>query len=237
MADYSTLRTQVLNEISQNKEVVQAVKSFNKKIKYGNAKFSDVSTIARKMSKATSSGLARNMVDNDLLEYANQVIAPVYRKGQRTMIEASKQVQKGMNNRAKVGMNPAEIENDESRILHIVNRYKEAASIDDVAFLVGEDVAENILKGAITDSIKGNAKQFEDAGFDTYINRSDGAGCCEWCASKVGTYKLNELPEDFWAVHKNCSCVFEYKANGKHSKITFETGEKGELKKNTEELQ
>lgn len=236
MTDYSNLRNQLLNDLSKDKNVQQSVSIINKKLKTGKATFNDVTKLAVALSKPTSKGLSDNVPVGDMVAYAEEVVAPVYTASQRTVLAAGKKVQKGMLKRANLGIEPADVLEDKSRIVHIVGRFRAAESIDTVAFLLGEDVAENILRGAVTDTISENARNLNNMGFETYVTRSDGAGCCDWCASKVGTYKIGDLPDDFWAVHKGCSCTFEYKTKDTHSRIAFETNDKGKMKKVTEEL-
>lgn len=233
MSDYSTLRKQLLNELLHDKGVLQSVSSMQKKIKSGNATFSDVSKLAKSLAKTVSQKLGSNVPTEDIVGYAEEIVAPLYTKAQKTVLTAGKEVQKGYLKKANLKINPAEVKPDASRIKHIVGRYREAESIDSVSFLLGEDVAENILKAAVTDTIKVNARQLSNMGFKTYITRID-TGCCDWCASKVGTYTIEDLPEDFWQVHKNCSCSFEYHSKDTHDRISFATDESGKITKVTE---
>ena len=69
------------------------------------------------------------------------------------------------------------------------------------------------------------------------ISRSDGSGCCDWCARVVGTYdSFDKLPDNFWGIHRGCSCVIDYRVGKTKSKIHFDTDENGKLSKVTEEI-
>lgn len=238
MADYLNLRAEILSDIQSDTQVKAAVKELNNKIKNGNAKYSDAVDLSKSLGRTTSKYLKANSVEvtDELLgEFADEVMAPVYRAMQNTSLAASKEVQRIFNKKAGLDINPVDVKNDESRLTHIVDRFKEAESLDTVSFLMGEGVAENIARGAVTDSLKANAKAMDSAGLDTYVIR-EGHGCCAWCAEVAGTYPINDVPTDFWRVHKGCTCTIEYKSRNKHTKITFSTDDKGKLKKNSKDL-
>lgn len=235
--DYSTLKQQILSDIRNDTSLKTSLNVLQNKIKNGTAKYSDAVELSKRLGKVTSKYLTAHTVEptQELLgQYADEILAPIYESMQSTSLAATKEVQRIYNKKAQFGLNPADVPTDESRIKHIVRRFKEAESFDTVSFLIGEDVAENIARGAVTDSLRANAKQFDDAGIETYVSRN-GVGCCDWCASMTGTYSLDNIPSDFWRVHKACTCTFDYKVNNKRTRITYSTGDDGKMTKNTTE--
>lgn len=238
MADYSILKTQILNEIKSDPELKSALAELNTKIKAGSAKYSDVVSLSKKMGSITSNHLQTNAVqitDGLLGEFADEVLAPVYRSMQKTSLAASKQVQRLFNKKMGLGLNPADVPTDESRLMHIAERFKEAESLDTVAFLYGKGVAENIARGAVTDSLRANARALNDAGVETFVIR-EGVGCCAWCETVVGTYAIDDAPDDFWKTHKGCTCSIEYKSKNTHTRVTYHTDDKGDLRKSTKDI-
>lgn len=238
MTDYSTLKQQVLNEIKNDSGLKAQLRSLQKKIDAGTATYEDVTYLSKRLGGVTASRLKANAIEvtaETLGEYADELLLPVYETMQKTSIAASKQVQRIYNKKAGIGLNPAEVSTDKSRLAHIAKRFKEATDFEDVAFLIGADVAENIARGAVIDSLKANAEQFEDAGIETYVIR-DGVGCCEWCESMTGVYEISNINDDFWRVHKNCTCTFDYRTRNKRTRITYSTSDDGKMTKNTEIL-
>lgn len=228
--DYEAVRQQILENIKNDKSLQIAVQKLNQKIKNKTAEYKDVAELADVLSDVTSRELEANSPsDEELEEFANEVLAPVYKQMQITTLAAAKIAQQIYNNKAGIGLKPADVKPDESRIAHIVARYREAPLFDDVSFLLENYVSSNISKGAVTDTIRENAWNMRNAGFETYVTRDDGTGCCDWCASKVGTYSLNDIPRDFWQVHKGCSCEFYYKSRKTSSKVFFSTDESGNI--------
>lgn len=238
MADYSNLKAQILNDIKNDPQISGAVRELNKKIANGTAKYSDATALSKQLGTVTSKYLKANageVTDELLGEYADAVLAPVYRSMQKTSIAASKEVQRIFNKNAGIGLNPANVANDESRLTHIVDRFKEAETLNEVSFLMDEGVAENIARSAVNDSMRTNAKAMDKVGFETYVIR-EGSGCCNWCAEVTGTYPINDAPKDFWRVHKGCTCTIEYKSQNKHTRISYSTDDKGRIVKDTKEI-
>lgn len=213
-----------------------AVKTLRNKILNKTATYDDAVALSKVLGDVTSKYLVSNGLPDEMLgEYASEVLAPIYRSMQNTTLGASKEVQKLFNEKMGVQLNPVNVPSDERRITHIVARFRDAESKDTVSFLVEKGVAENIARGSVTDSLRSNAKALDDAGFETTVTRS-GAGCCAWCDAMTGTYKINDIPTDFWRVHKACTCSFTYNTRNKRTRITYSTGDDGKMTKNTEDI-
>lgn len=230
------LLTTVRADVAADKNARQAIAIIKKKLNAGTATYNDVRRLATRLGTATSKALGRivgYVDDATLAEFAEVVLAPVYGGLQTDILSASKQVQEAFNRTAGFGFKAADVLPDAERIRHIVERFAEAESLDSVSFLMGEGVAQNIALGAATDSLRENARFANDAGLKTMLARTDGAACCAWCAAQCGTFTVDNVPEGFWQVHKDCSCKFEYKVRNTHTRITFSTDEQGNIRKNT----
>lgn len=71
--------------------------------------------------------------------------------------------------------------------------------------------SENITASASDEYMKTNAEYRSKAGLDAYIVRTDGAGCCKWCAALAGKYKYpDDIPDDVFRRHDNCTCDVSY---------------------------
>lgn len=237
MEDYSTLANLVLNEIKSSPVLLKEFSSLIKKSKEGRIRYKDAIKFSEKLGTEASKLIKQIIGDGSTLkldEFADKFIAPVYTSLQNTTLGVAKNVQQTLNKQNGLNFNPANIKADTSRVQHIVARYREAESFDTVSFLLGDDVLQNITRSAVDDTLRGNADLQEKAGFEVTLTRTD-YGCCDWCASMTGTYKKGEEPADFWRVHKNCSCEFDYKSSlsGRTSKISFSTDSEGKLTKNT----
>lgn len=233
--DYSTLKKNIQNDISSDRQLNGIILKLRHKLKNETATYDDVTEFAKHLGNVTSKCLLKyGIPEEELGTYAEEIVAPIYRSMQKTSISASKMVQKLMNETNGIGLLPAEVATDESRLVHIINRFKEASSPKDVSFLVGGNVSQNIARGAVTDSIRANARLTSAAGLKSYVRR-EGNGCCAWCDSMTGIYEIGDEPDDFWRVHRDCTCSFDYKYEGHHSRVSFTT-ENGIMTKVTENL-
>ena len=233
--DYSTYLSKAKQNITINKNVQRMLASFQSKNKAGTLTYDDALRLAEALSKAGAVELKKIVpLESELGAFAEQFVSPLYETMQRTTLNASKQVQTSLLKRNGLNLTAADVKEDASRLEHIVQRFKEASEYEEVSFLLGEDVATNICKSAVHDTIRQNASSMSSAGFKTKVTRSDGAGCCEWCSSMVGTYEIGKLPENFWGVHKGCSCSFDYETKDRYDRVRFTTNSDGSLSKTTE---
>lgn len=118
----------------------------------------------------------------------------------------TKAVQKDTNMSNKIGMNVVEPRMDEERITNFIDKLITGEAL----WLFGKDAIGNIAESAIADTIQYNARIQSEFGIKAYIERDTGNGCCEWCESLAGRYIYGEQPSDFFAIHKDCTCVFNY---------------------------
>lgn len=233
--DYSTLKEQISNEIKQSPIARMNAKALNQLIANGSADYVDAAEYSKILGDVASKSIQRNIVeeiaDDELSAFANECLAPVYRQCQDTMLNACKGVQKVFNKNEEIELNPVEVKRDESRIQHIIDRFNGDESFDKLKFLTNANVARSITRGAVNDSMRANAKFHSDAGLKETLSRSDGAGCCDWCAGLVGTYdSFDKIPSDFWSVHRGCTCVINYYG----TKVSFKTNDNGKISKVTE---
>lgn len=238
--DYSTLKLQIIDGIKQSPIAITNARALNQMIANGTANYTTVADYSKVLGDVASKSISRNItedIESELEEFAVECLAPVYRQCQNTMLSACKNVQRIYNARAGIELNPVDVPRDESRIAHIIERFSGEETFDTLKFLTGADVARSITRGAVTDSIRANSKFQSEAGLKVLISRSDGSGCCDWCAGLVGTYdSFDKLPSDFWGIHRGCSCVIDYRVGKTKDRITFQTDKTGKISKATEKI-
>lgn len=237
--DYLTLRLQIASDIQKDIQLNTNLKMLRQKINAGTVIQKDLEDFSKifgdSVSKYIKNYTSDGVESEFLSEFSNECLTPLYRQAQNTMLNVSKSAQEVKNKQSGIGMKAVDVKNDESRLVHINERFKEATSFDEVAFLTDSNVSRSVTRGAINDSLRANASAQSDAGLEILISRSDGGGCCDWCASMVGTYRsFDELPDNFWGVHRGCGCTIDYKVGRTSSKLSFKTREDGTMTKITE---
>lgn len=239
--DYSILRQQILNDIKNDPIAKGNSKALGYMIQNNAATYQTAADYSKILGDVVSKNINNNIPDgipdNELAEFADECLVPIYKQSQDTMLNACKNIQQIYNNQAEIGLKPVDVKRDDSRTQNISKRFSEAEKYDDVSFLTNENVSRSITRGAVQDSIRENSKMQSDAGLKIRLSRSDGSGCCQWCSGLVGDYdSFEKLPADFWKIHRNCNCVIDYNVGKKNERIKFTNGKDSDLEKVTEEI-
>lgn len=173
-----------------------------------------------------------NLTQDDI----NLVIKPFIQNGYSYAASNAVSVQKQMNAAAKIGMNPVR---PSSRNVYRIDNLAERLLEDpaDAEWLLGNDSLRNVCEDAVNSTIRLNAEKQERAGLSVRMTRKSNGKCCDWCESICGTfYSFKDLPDDFWAMHKDCSCTIEYHAAKVHTRISNYRDADGNIRKRTQNL-
>ncbi|HEM2606780.1 TPA: hypothetical protein U0467_000052 [Streptococcus suis] len=128
-------------------------------------------------------------------------------------------VQKLLNDEAKIGLAVQVPDINQERIDGLVNRLSFENHFDDVAWMLGEPIV-NFSQNIVDDSIKVNAEFHGKAGLSPQIVRKEGGKCCDWCREVVGVYRYPKVPQDVYRRHNHCRCTVDYHpGNGKKQNV------------------
>lgn len=192
--------------------------------------------VGKEWSSLLQTAAASDLSEDELLE----IIDDGLKQGYRSTSYYAKRVQQVINSRYDISMKSFEPAIDESRLENLKAKLKETANIaglitNENEWLIGEDVVESVARSAITDTIQYNARMQSEAGLNAYITRDAGAGCCSWCNGLVGVYVYGDEPEDFYRVHKGCTCTITYRpSKTKLERMTFYQDTDGKLRRRIE---
>lgn len=137
----------------------------------------------------------------------------------------TKNLQQNLNEKAKIGIKVIEPRIDETRIASLITKLAE----ENANWLLGSDVVKNIASAAVNDTIEANARFQSKAGLKTTMIRHTGGKCCDWCESIAQggrEFAYGEQPDEFFAMHKDCTCWIEYKTSKDTQKIVYSGGRK-----------
>lgn len=155
-------------------------------------------------------------------------LAKAVKQGYSATAYYTKQIMQDTLKAAGTGLKAIEPKLDESRLVHLSEKI-----IEGKTELIAKDTFQNVAYAAVSDTIEANSRFDSRAGLQTMLVRDAGGGCCAWCESLAGIFEYGKQPDDFFAVHKDCTCVIEYHVNKTHTRITYKQDEKGNLRKNT----
>lgn len=211
----------ILNEFKKWVVTDPKAQKYWEKVNNGKASYKD----ATDYSELVGDKFSKLMVEK--YGISNDEIVQSLKKAYSESAYYSKNVQSIANQSANVGMKVLEPAIDEDRIKNLLEKMEEYAEEGkDASWMIGKDVVSNISRTAVTDTIQANSRIQSEAGLECYVERT-GVGCCAWCSTVLGKYKLGEQPADFWKVHKGCTCIINYKVDkSKVQKIRFISGRK-----------
>lgn len=174
----------------------------------------------------TGDKLADSLVDNFLAEMvpddilttqdALAVVPQALRRNDKYVKEYLAQVQKQLNQRARIGLNPLSPNFDSSRAAEIARSLTKKA-IKDVAESFKIDV-KTFSQHTVDRSVRANAQAQAYAGLDVRVTRIyDGVGLsndrvCQWCLDRQGSDMTYQEAYDKGAFqrHPGCGCELLY---------------------------
>ena len=195
------------------------VQSVLERANLGTATQFDAHEYALQVGKASSSAL-QNVITEDALpdgrlyfNIADRTVRPTIERSHAMINETAAQIQKVLNERAGIGMNPVLPELDQDRLGRLIDKLSSGETFSDVAWLLDEPVV-NLVESFTDEFIRANAEFQARAGLSPKIQRTVVGKCCDWCAALAGVYDYwDDMPDDIFRRHQFCRCT-----------VTFSTG-------------
>ncbi len=163
------------------------------------------------LSKALGASLSTDKLPDGKMYYniAQRLLTDVLGRNHELVSGYASDVQKNLNDKAKIGLKVQVPELNLDRIAGIVNRFSSEENFEDVSWLLGEPIV-NFTQSIIDDSIQKNAEFHHQSGLQPEIIRKSYFHCCEWCQEVQGNYKYPRVPKDVYRRHQHCRCTLDY---------------------------
>lgn len=163
------------------------------------------------LSKALGASLSADKLPDGKMYYniAQRLLTDVLGRNHELVSGYTSEVQKNLNQKAKIGLKVQVPELNLDRIAGIVNRFSSEENFEDVSWLLGEPIV-NFTQSIIDDSIRKNAEFHHQSGLQPEIIRKSYFHCCEWCQEVQGNYKYPRVPKDVYRRHQRCCCTVDY---------------------------
>lgn len=194
-------------------EVISALYA---KVRDGTATYAEANDFAVEVGDILAGAYKKNLASSILPDgrmyynIANSIIPPTMTNNYDIITEVTEQVQKTLNDAARIGIKPITPELNQDRIVGLVNKASNADYYDNVADFI-EEALVNFSLSIVTDSIRENAEFQAKAGLQPKIVRKLAGGCCDWCRALAGTYRYpDDVPTDLYRRHRYCRCTVEY---------------------------
>ena len=163
------------------------------------------------LSKALGVSLSAEKLPDGKMYYniAQRLLTDVLGRSHEVVSSYASDVQKNLNDEAKISLEVQVPELNQDRITGIVNRFSSEENFEDVIWLLGEPIV-NFTQSIIDDSIRKNAEFQHQFGLQPEIIRKSYFHCCEWCQEVQGSYKYPRVPKDVYRRHQHCRCTVDY---------------------------
>lgn len=181
----------------------------------GKGTLHDVSLYARRLGDLLSMTLQENLTEDVLPDgkmyynIADRILNPMMRQNFNLTMEQALTIQKLIDAKSGIGLEPISADFPESRVKQIIDSLTEDTEFEVIKARMGEPVA-NCSHSFADDFIKANALYREKAGMRTYLKRTLVGGACPYCVRLAGTFDYNNAPDDIYKRHDSCRCTVTF---------------------------
>lgn len=175
----------------------------------------DVSLYARRLGDLLSMTLQENLTEDVLPDgkmyynIADRILNPMMRQNFNLTMEQATIIQKMIDAKSGIGLEPIAADFPESRVKQIIDSLTEDTEFEVIKARMGEPVA-NCSHSFADDFIKANALYREKAGMRTYLKRTLVGGACPYCVRLAGTFDYKNAPDDIYKRHDSCRCTVTF---------------------------
>ncbi len=208
------LLEKIMNDFEENVSLIRAEETFEALLKSNNLEdaYETAREIGGALSESFSKFITEDILPNGRMYYniANRIIPPTLQKAYKEAEEITEIIMSNILSKSKIGIKVQKGLLNQDRIRGIVDRLSEAENYQDVKFLTGKAVVQNVTQSAVDDTIEANAQFHYKSGLRAVVERKLGGKCCAWCRNLVGRYTYPNVPDDVYRRHENCRCTVTY---------------------------
>ena len=215
------LLTKIQTEFEEARLDSEVLKSLLSKLQSKSAGYLDANEYAIELGEILSKALRGSVSSSNLPDgkmyynIAKRLLTETLGRNFELISGYAQQVQKNLNEEAKIGLKVQVPELNQDRIAGLVNRISSEAEFSQIAWVLKEPIV-NFSQSIVDDSIQKNAELQKKVGLAPVIERHSTGHCCDWCQSLVGKYLYGEEPLGFYRRHQRCRCTIDYHPkNGK----------------------
>lgn len=210
MDDLSALMRIYRNSMGSNKKVA----GFYAKLRDGTATYRDMQLVSSISGDVVSKLLEDTFPNGIPPDAPAMLIGPAIREECLELLDDAKSVQRLVNRRNGIGLNPVDVALNEQRLDGLVSHISETGIIEETKNLI-----KNFAQSQVDDTMHANAKFQNDSGLEVTVSRDyDGVGlkegACLWCLDRVGSNVPYAEAKDrgMFERHAGCGCILDYNA-------------------------
>lgn len=196
------------------------IKSLLEKVKAGTATYAEAQEYSLEVSRLIGTAYEKHISSAALPDgrmyynIASRLIPSTMDENYRLVSDYAVEVQKKLNQQAKIGLKAQTAEKDQDRIDGLVDLATSAEQYDDVSDRLLSSF-ENYSQSIVDETIRRNADLHYKTGLSPKIVRRSTGKCCDWCRALVGIHPY-PVEREIYQRHANCRCTVDYNpGNGK----------------------
>lgn len=191
----------------------------SKRIRDGTATQVDGHTYAERLGKNASKALQDVLIEENLpdgkLYYniATRTVIPTLENNQALINEAATEIQKTIDVKNKIHLNPVKPVFPSERINGLIDKMTaDDITLEEALVWIREPIVNN-SEAFFDDFIRENAQFRNEAGMKSTITRVAEYKACDWCKNLEGTYEYGKHPSEIFARHEFCRCEVTFTSN------------------------
>ena len=190
------------------------IASTYKKVRDGTATYEDANAYSVEVGKILANAYSKidpGDLPNRRMYYniAHRLITPTMGNNYDLISGITADVQKIINEHAKIGIKPIVPDLNTDKVNKIVQRVADEEKYDDISWILDEPI-KTFSQSIVDDFIKANVEFHAKAGMKPVVIRKISGNCCSWCAKLAGTYSYPDVPKDVYRRHQCCRCTVSY---------------------------
>jgi proteasome lid subunit RPN8/RPN11 len=203
--NYKRLREELNERLNKDKRLTAIMDKISK----GTATFKDSAEYSQIVADHMGDVISKNIGNIKIPMGKEMVCKELLKENIERVDTVFGKVQVSVDEKMGIHLNPVTPPYPTERVNAIANSLEDPNADDEKVARRGKS-SGNVVAARHDENVKANAAWREEAGFDCYIVRDAGGGCCAWCAALAGRYKYADAPDDVFRRHDHCTCTTTY---------------------------
>lgn len=203
--NYKIMRSE-LNELLNSDKRLTAIMD---KISKGTASFKDSAEYSQIVAEHMGNVISKHIGNIKIPMGKEMVCKELLKENIERVDTVFGKVQVSVDEKMGIHLNPVTPPYPTERVNAIAHSLEDPNADDEKVARRGKS-SGNVVAARHDENVKANAAWREKAGFDCYLVRDAGGGCCPWCQALEGRYEYASAPDDIFRRHDNCTCTVTY---------------------------
>lgn len=203
--NYKRLREELNERLNNDKRLTEIMDKISK----GTATFKDSAEYSQIVAGHMGDVISKNIGNIKIPMGKEMVCKELLKENIERVDTVFGKVQVSVDEKMGIHLNPVTPPYPTERVNAIAHSLEDPNADDEKVARRGKS-SGNVVAARHDENVKANAAWREKAGFNCYLVRDAGGGCCQWCAALEGRYEYASAPDDIFRRHDNCTCTVTY---------------------------